>query len=307
MADRSTCTNSLKVDKLIREEPDNFYDEMYEILDTDCDTFDISEFKRFYIVRRLPLYNINRGDDFKKALQIVEKELSKNDKNMNRIFNTLIEEEVGHKKGEYGVNIDNINFLYHYHHNKLGKVITSPHVVTNMSHIITAMNQGIDVANYDLILEFGGGYGGMAKICSGMGYNNTYYIYDLPQLKKLQEYHLTEINVKNKIINDIKELKLAMLNNTASKKLFIATWSLSEVGNELRNQIMDIIKDFDSVFIIFQHYNPIKGQDNYEYFYNSGLFQKKFNNINTWHLEKMKFIPWDGGSYYLISKHICSM
>jgi len=126
MADRSTCTNSLKVDKLIREEPDNFYDEMYEILDTDCDTFDISEFKRFYIVRRLPLYNINRGDDFKKALQIVEKELSKNDKNMNRIFNTLIEEEVGHKKGEYGVNIDNINFLYHYHHNKLGKVITSP-------------------------------------------------------------------------------------------------------------------------------------------------------------------------------------
>ena len=32
MADRSTCTNSIKVDKIIRKEPDNFYDELYDIL-----------------------------------------------------------------------------------------------------------------------------------------------------------------------------------------------------------------------------------------------------------------------------------
>ena len=51
---------------------------------------------------------------------------------------------------KYELGSEQILILYHYHHNKLGKVITSPHVVTNMSHIITAMNQGIDVANYDL-------------------------------------------------------------------------------------------------------------------------------------------------------------
>lgn len=303
-ADPNICTNPTKVDKLIKEEPDNFYEEIYEILEKDCDTFDISEFKTFYIVRRLPLYQCLHPHQFVKALLIVEKELSKNNKNMNRIFNTLIEEEVGHKKTGYGLDPkNNKRFLYEYYHNKLGKVITSPHVVINISHIITAMNYGIEITNYDLILEFGGGYGGMAKVCNGMGYNNTYYIYDLPQLKKLQEYHLTEIDVKHKIINELKELKNIMLDNTSSKKLFIATWSLSEVGNELREQIIEIIKDFDSVFIIFQHNNPIKGQDNYEYFYNSGSFQKKFNNIDTWTLKKMEFVPWDGGSYYLIGNN----
>tara|TARA_X000000368_G_C22967762_1_gene684003 strand:- start:54 stop:980 length:927 start_codon:yes stop_codon:yes gene_type:complete len=294
------CTNKSMVNKLCDNEPENFYDELYKILENDSNTFDLQCFKRFYIVRRLPLYNITLE---KEALKIVENEMNNNNKNINRIFKTIIEDNVGHGKDNNSVDMENINCLYHYNHNKLGKVITAPHVITNMSHIIIAMKYGIDVKNYDLILEFGGGYGGMAKICNGMGYNNTYYIYDLPQLKKIQEYHLTEINVKHKIINELKELKDIMLDNTSSKKLFIATWSLSEVGNELREQIIEIIKDFDSVFIVFQHNNPIKGQDNYEYFYNSGSFQKMFNNIDTWTLKKMEFVPWDGGSYYFIGNN----
>ena len=297
MTDRP-CTNKSMVNKLCDNEPENFYDELYKILENDSNTFDLQCFKRFYIVRRLPLYNITLE---KEALKIVENEMNNNNKNINRIFKTIIEDNVGHGTIENFYN--NSNFLFEYNHFKLGKVITSPHVITNMSHIIIAMKYGIDVKNYDLILEFGGGYGGMAKICNGMGYNNTYYIYDLPQIKKIQEYHLTEINVKHKIINELKELKDIMLDNTSSKKLFIATWSLSEVGNELREQIIEIIKDFDSVFIVFQHNNPIKGQDNYEYFYNSGSFQKMFNNIDTWTLKKMEFVPWDGGSYYFIGNN----
>ena len=62
--------------------------------------------------------------------------------------------------------------------------------------------------------------------------------------------------------------------------MFIATWSISEVGNDVRENIIDVIKDFDSVFIIFQHNNPIGDkQDNYNYFYSNGTFHKKFNNI----------------------------
>jgi hypothetical protein len=287
------CTNKAKVNQLIRNEPYNFYNEIYKIFETDCNTFDLNSFKNFYIVRRLPLYNCTFE---KEAFKIVESEINTNNKNISRIFKTIIEDTVGHGTIE---NFYNAKYLFYYDHFKLGKVITSPHVITNMSHIITAMNYGIDVKNYDLILEFGGGYGGMAKICNGMGYNNTYYIYDLPQLKKMQNYHLTEINVKHKIINEIKELKQSI--NIKGKKLFIATWSISEVNNELREQIIEIIKNFDSVFIIFQHNNPVgTKQDNYNYFYNDGLFQTNFNNIDNWYLEKMNFVHWDGGSYYLI-------
>jgi len=294
------CTDINTVDKLIQNEVVGFYEKMYNILEIDCNTFDLNFFKYFYIVRRLPLYNIIFE---KEALKIVENEMNSNNKNINRIFKTIIEDNVGHGTIENFYNIS--NFLFYYNHFKLGKVITSPHVIINMSHIITAMKHGIDVKKYDLILEFGGGYGGMAKICNGMGYNNTYYIYDLPQLKKLQEYHLTEINIKHKIINEIKELGNEI--NIKGKKLFIATWSLSEVNNNLREHIIDIIKDFDSVFIIFQHNNPVGNkQDNYDYFYNSGIFKTKFNNIANWHIEKMKFVHWDGGSYYLIGNSISS-
>ena len=62
---------------------------------------------------------------------------------------------------------------------------------------------------------------------------------------------------------DIDELKTIDITN--KKNLFIATWSLSEVDFDIREQIVDIIKDFDAVIIIFQH--NIWNRDNFKYFY----------------------------------------
>ena len=271
------------VNKLIKNEPVDFYEKLYNILETDCNKFDLNFFKHFYIVRRLPLYNIGVEE---KALEIVGNAINNNEENMERICKAIQEDSTGH--GLTTGNFCKSCNTFYYNHSKFGKIVTAPHVITNMSHIIIAMKYGIDVKNYDLILEFGGGYGGMAKICNGMDYNNTYYIYDLPQLKKIQQYHLTKLNIKHKIINDITELQA--LESNIGKKLFIATWSLSEVNIDLREQIINIIKDFDSVFIIFQHNNPLSGLDNYNYFYKCGLFQDKFNNITNWNLEKMSFV-----------------
>jgi len=287
-------TNHELVTYLSKNEPSDFYERIYSILEDDINTFNLNSFKNFYVIRRLPLYITYLE---KEALKIVDDEMRTDSANINRIFKTLLEDTVGHGTME---NFRNANYLFYYSHTMLGKVITSPHVVTNMSHIITALRYDIDVKDYDVILEFGGGYGGMAKVCNGMGYNNTYYIYDLPQLKKIQEYHLSNICVKHKIIN--KEKELEEIVERKGKKLFIATWSISEVSNDLRERIVNVIKDFDSVFIIFQHNNPVGDkQDNYDYFYKNKTFHKRFNKINKWHLEKLQFVCcWDGGSYYMI-------
>ena len=285
-------SNKDLVDRLIADEPADFYAELYKILAKDCKTLNLHSFKNFYIVRRLPLYNVRLEHE---ALKIVDAEMKKQNGNMGRIFKTLLEDVVGHGTIE---NFCSSTYLFHYVHDRLGKVITAPHVITNMSHIITAMNHGIDVKDYDIILEFGGGYGGMAKVCSGMGYNETYYIYDLPELRDIQEYHLTHINVKHEIINEKNDLQKL---KEGGKKLFIATWSISEVDDNLRNFILDVISGFDSVFIIFQHNNPVgTKQNNYDYFCETGPFQQKFTKILSWHLKKMNFVHWDGGSYYLI-------
>ena len=166
-----------------------------------------------------------------------------------------------------------------------------------MTHLIWGLKNNINVKDYDVILEFGAGYGGMAKLCNDMGYNNTYYIYDLPELKKIQSFYLNNLNVKHQIINTLSDLQQVNVSDK-KKKLFIATWSLSEVSFDLREKILKIIKDFDSVIIVFQ--NNIWDRNNGEYFKKNGIFQQNFSNINKWIKQNIPYIKWDGGNYYLI-------
>ena len=285
------CVNTQNVDYLIKNEPHNFYSELYTILEKDCETFDLNYFKHFYIVKRLPLFNQHK---YIEPINIINEKLNNcNDETKNRILASLQEDTIGHNL--YGI-CDKCNLFNITKYN----ILTAPHITINMAHLITALKCNIDVKDYDLILEFGGGYGGMAKICNSMGFNNMYYIYDLPQIKKIQQFHLEKLNIKHTIVDDVNNLKNIVTSEFSKKKLFIATWSLSEVDDNLREKIVDIIKDFDSVLIIFQHNNPFNNNNNYNYFYSSGLFQERFKKIQKWYLENIPYIPWDGGSSYFI-------
>jgi hypothetical protein len=137
----------------------------------------------------------------------------------------------------------------------------------------------IRVSDVDLILEFGGGYGGMCKLLRRLGYDGKYLIFDLPYFSELQRYFLQmnglavaqqpEITGANDVfcISDPQGLRVALAGLPANRKcMFIATWSLSEAPLEIRNAIVSMMDKITYFLIAYQ--GTFGGIDNRRFFAN---------------------------------------
>lgn len=141
-----------------------------------------------------------------------------------------------------------------------------------------------DIKSYSRIIEFGGGYGSMCRLCYSLGFSKEYIIFDLEEFNLLQKYFLKSIGLNNFRLNQSNSNSIALVNNfqilkkilekNNGKTLFIATWSISEVSLELRNKIFDIINP--TTFLI-AYQNNFAGIDNIEYF---RKFRTVRNNYN---------------------------
>lgn len=89
-----------------------------------------------------------------------------------------------------------------------------------------------------VVLEFGGGYGGMAALAAALGFCGRYCIYDLPELSALQEFYLRSNDIGGvSCISDF-----AALNPVDRPDLVIATWSLSETPLPFRRESLARLK-----------------------------------------------------------------
>lgn len=117
------------------------------------------------------------------------------------------------------------------------------------------------ITNIKNVLEFGGGYGCMARIFFKINKKISYTIFDTKVVNLLQYYYLKMLgmdagfNQKNQfyLINKL-PIKIK------KKYLFIANWSLSETSINFRKKFEKIIKH-SQLFLI--------------------AFQEKFENINN--------------------------
>jgi len=119
-----------------------------------------------------------------------------------------------------------------------------------------------DISLFDFVFEFGGGYGSMCRLFHNLGFTGKYLIHDLPEFCYLQEYFLKSIRMpyhhdltKTDGISSIFDIKA--LNNCLSEfmhgnSLYVATWSLSETPELLRNNLFTMLPYFDSYLIAFQ-------------------------------------------------------
>jgi hypothetical protein len=83
---------------------------------------------------------------------------------------------------------------------------------------------GVKIGSLASIVELGGGYGNMARLCRKLGFGGSYSIIDLPEFQVLQKYYLTYQGCRANWNVDL----------TEPFDLFIATWSLSEIPLEDR-------------------------------------------------------------------------
>ena len=123
---------------------------------------------------------------------------------------------------------------------KNNKYQTSHNLIHNLSHLGVFKQSGGTLNGQKTIVEWGGGYGCMAKIIMRINSEITYIIIDLPLVSCIQNNYLVELfgkdhvnlilSTKNKIKeNKINILPLGLIKSFKLKTdMFISTWALSE-------------------------------------------------------------------------------
>lgn len=125
---------------------------------------------------------------------------------------------------------------------------------------------GIAVDKMDLLFEFGGGYGSMCCLVHRLGFRGSYVIFDLPAFSALQLYYLRTAGLSATAgsgdgglsegiacISNPKQLQRLLRDvSELGHSLFLALWSVSEVGLELRRKTAELVSGFKSFMIAYQ-------------------------------------------------------
>lgn len=172
--------------------------------------------------------------------------------------------------------------------------------VYHLSVLEKYLNLNLKDINY--ILEFGGGYGCMARIFFKINRKIKYLIFDTKLVNLLQYYYLKQNSMKVgfskndqfELINEYKKLNHQKKKNS----LFIANWSLSETPIPFRKKFLKNINNYHYFMIAFQEY--FEEINNKKYFnqlrkklkknYDLNLIQNQFYEGNIFKKQKHFFL-----------------
>lgn len=123
---------------------------------------------------------------------------------------------------------------------------------------------GKRVDELSTIVEFGGGYGEMARVIYALGFRGMYHFYDLPEMLTVAGYYLSQTHTPVILSNAFSPIK-------HTPDLFIALVSLSEVPLASRARFMKAIR-LRGVLCLYQ--GTFDPHDNMAYF---AEFQKTYS------------------------------
>ncbi len=137
---------------------------------------------------------------------------------------------------------------------------------------------GMSVHEMDAVVEFGGGYGSLCRLFHNLGFRGRYIVFDLAPFSLLQRYYLktagfpvrdADADVRDTdgivCLSDRERLQQAVQAlPSGARKMFVATWSISEVPVALREEILSVVSDFQAYLIAYQE--RFGEVDNIEYF-----------------------------------------
>jgi len=73
---------------------------------------------------------------------------------------------------------------------------SSGNLIHQAYHLLTFEEKtGADVRRYDLVVEFGGGYGSMCRLFFNQSFEGRYVLFDLPPFQALQQYFLRSLDL----------------------------------------------------------------------------------------------------------------
>ena len=246
----------------------------------------------YKIIKDGKLYNFLRNSFIQKMFFVhnrffIFKELNvlRNSQKWMFYKNLLVEDKVGNPVKYFLYPDSSGNRINHVYH---------------LSVLEKYLNLNLKDINY--ILEFGGGYGCMARIFFKINRKIKYLIFDTKLVNLLQYYYLKQNlmkvgfskNDQFELINEYKKLHSENKKNS----LFIANWSLSETPIFFRKKFLKNINNYHYFFIAFQEY--FEEINNKKYFnqlekklkknYDLNLIQNQFYEGNIFKKQKHFFL-----------------
>ncbi|MEQ8733914.1 MAG: hypothetical protein RIC29_03255 [Rhodospirillaceae bacterium] len=154
-----------------------------------------------------------------------------------------------------------------------GQLITDPNYessetrINHLTHLtaFSSVNE-LELENFKICLEFGGGYGSMAHLIRQINPSYTHVIIDIPEMIVFQAYTLGRLfgpqtlnfvtpsnsSVQENLINFVSINHAQELGNfIATPNLFIATWSLSEANAVTNDLIQKQLAFYQAEHILF--------------------------------------------------------
>jgi hypothetical protein len=258
--------NSQKLIRVKQENGPNFWTEMREVFAHDLENLPLARFRFWAFMFIVPIVTTFRSARFiGAAFTAAYKDPI--------VHDALIENWVGAPAGTeapFKV-VDDFD--------------TSAQRCQDVAHLTLNDFWPSDLKKYNKILEIGGGYGDMCSVVHDMGFEGQYTIFDFPEIHQLQKYYLDKNGVTDvKYVTDWEDLE--------KYDLVIATWSLSEIPLELRENIMSKIGNSTNWLVAYQE-NAFSGTLD-----NSEWFRKKFEGRNA-EFTVFREVEYDGKNLYM--------
>lgn len=270
--------NSEYSKKLIEAKSKNdgtFWDTLREVFDHDCATNDMDRCKIWASTLTVPL--LSNNNKFAEIYRICLNTLG--GENALLYHNAMTEPMVGCTFEDFN------NFF---------RVFSDRNYSMNRMQLLTHLlvsGWGVnELKKINSVVEIGAGMGELTDIVYKLGFSGNYSIFDFPEVHKLQKHMHSKIGIDTvDYVSDFDNFPVADLG--------IATFSFTEMPISQREKIIDKMAETKNWIIAYS--NNIFGIDNDEYIKNT--FIKRFNNHEISFVD-ISFMPWDGGSKYLVIK-----
>jgi tetratricopeptide (TPR) repeat protein len=166
----------------------------------------------------------------------------------NQFKYDLVLREFGEKQSELLIEEDEVGLpilLPEFHHTSAHRLLHSSHLAFYKS--ITKKN----ISDNSIIIEWGGGYGNMARILRRLHPNLTYVLVDLPELGALQYIYLYSVTgefphiltkdeeIKSQNINIVSSYAVVKGDVKLEGSAFISTWALTESFEEYQRFVVN--------------------------------------------------------------------
>jgi hypothetical protein len=144
---------------------------------------------------------------------------------------------------------------------------TSGNLVHQAYHIKKWQNAtGLQVKDLTRIAEFGGGYGASVYIARQLGFTGEYWLFDLPEVSLLQQYYLSNVDVRGVLYSSLQNGGFWMPDSNID--LLIACWSLSEAPVSVRDEFLSDVNSFYYLFAFQDTWHEINNNSYFKSYCN---------------------------------------